>query len=159
MIILQLILWALILPLTVGPLGHFLFLHYGGPDLIVVVAWAFTWFTNRTNGVIWALLCGLTLDLTTFLLPGTWTVSFLIVVLLTDLLRGRIFDVSSPLLAVATIAVVSLISQGIISLAAHSFDIEFFAVGIIANVLLATLIYYLLGYRFRFFQKWKGGQL
>jgi len=158
MIVAQLLVILIILPISYGPLGE-LTLRHGGPDLFLVATWLFAWLTDRTNALRWAVIAGLALDLLNFQRFGFWTFQLVGLAILVDYVRGRYFQVSSLAEALLALLVMTLISLLIQSLMTQQFIWPVWLIEISSNVLLGTIMYYILAVRFRLFQRWFGQRL
>jgi cell shape-determining protein MreD len=156
--ILRLILAVVVVSLELGLIGR---LGAGGVtvSLALIGAWAFTWFIDQKAGLSWAVATGLLLDLVGFLPFGTWTVTLILCVVLTDLLKSKLFEVSSAPLALLTLASSSILAALSLSLIGRSFEIWTILANSLANVAVGSLLYYVLAVRFRFWGRWVGRRL
>lgn len=155
----QFALLIIILPIAYGPLGHYLTLAHGGPDLFVLSVWTFTWLTDRSIALRWAILLGVSMDLLSFLPFGFWTVWLVILTLGIDYLKSRFFEVSSIIEAITALLIASGAMLAIEALISRSFQIEPIIIGLISNGLLGVIIYYVLAMRYRLFARWEGKRL
>lgn len=158
MFLIQLLLLALLLPLAYGPVGHAA-LAYGGPNLLLVSLWLFTWLTDRRTATNWAMLAGLSADLLGFYRFGLTTVEFLVMTYFIDYLRRRFFQISSLIEALGTLAIVTLIDGLFRALLAQQIVLGQLLVSILANVIIGAIAYYILAIRFRMFARWAGQRL
>lgn len=158
MIIIQLLLLTVLLPLSYGPVGHAA-LVFGGPNLLLVTLWLFTWLTDRRTATNWAVLAGLSADLLGFYRFGLATLEFLALAYLIDYLRRRFFQVSSLLEAMGTLTIVTLIDVLFHALLAQQIVLGQIIVTILANVVIGAIAYHILAIRFRLFARWAGQRL
>ncbi|QQG50359.1 MAG: hypothetical protein HZB70_02180 [Candidatus Berkelbacteria bacterium] len=158
MVLLQLILAFIVLSLELGPLGR-QGTNGGVISLAVLGVWAFTWFVDQKTGLRWAALLGVAFDLIGFLPFGSWLITLIACCFVTDLLKSRFFEVSSIMLALATLASVSVLAAVILSAFAGSFDLMSILFSVLANVIAGVVTYYVLAFRFRFLQRWTGRRL
>jgi hypothetical protein len=157
-IALQLFGIALVALLDFGPLGRqtlpFISLM-AGPVFI----WAVTWFGHQRDAFRSAILLGIVYGLISFLPPILWLTIFFGAYLIVEWLRGRYFDASSFLLALLTLGIVSVWAYLILGIATQSVDLVVLVGGVVANVLGGAILYYFVGTRFKFLQRWAGRRL
>lgn len=158
MLIFQLFVAVVATVLDFGPLGRvatpFFSLSVG-----LVMVWAFCWFGQQRDAFRYALVQGLLYGLIGFTAPVVWIVIFVGAYFLIDLLKGRFFEVSSVLLALLTLAITSLWYALILGLAVGSFDALVIFFGIVTNCFAGAILYYTVGIRFKFLQRWAGRRL
>lgn len=159
MFVAQLLLVVVLVVLSLGPVGHYLNLSVGGPDLFVVIGWVLAWFAPRETSIRWALLAGLSLDALTYLPFGVWTISLLMIVLLIDYSRRQYLEPSSLIHAVVSLIFGTLISNLFLAAVTVNWDWLLVAVNLIGNLLIGLIIYYLAAVRFKFIQQWAGQRL
>lgn len=158
-VLFQLILLIIIVPLAYGPIGHYWNLAGGAPDIFLVSLWAFAWLTSRSVSLLWALMLGLAVDLVSFTPFGLWTLVFLALSLLVDFLRARFFKVSSILEALVTLVMANAVMVLVGFAITRTLLLGPILIGLLANVGLGTVLYYLLVMRFRLTERWEGRQL
>lgn len=158
MLVLQLILAVVAVILDFGPLGRvsstFFSLSIG-----LVLVWAFSWFGQQRDAFRFAVILGLLFGLVGFTSPVLWVLIFVVSYFLVDILKGRFFDVSSVLLAILALAVVSLWSVLALGAATRSFDLATMLASILTNCFAGTILYYAVGIRFKYLQRWAGRRL
>ncbi len=158
MLVLQLALAAIAVVLDFGPLGRvsstFFSLSFG-----LVLIWAFSWFGQQRDAFRFAVILGLLFGLIGFTSPLLWVFIFVGSYFLVDTLKGRFFEVSSVLLAILALGVVSLWLALVLGAATGSFDLMTILTGILANCFAGTILYYTVGIRFKFLQRWAGRRL
>lgn len=125
----------------------------------LVLVWAFTWFGSPREALRLTLLLGGVYALIGFLPLVAWPIIFVGAYGITHLLKQRFFEISSSPLALLTLAIVSLWLGLVLSAFSQSFMLSSVAGGAIANVLFGAVIYYALGTRFKFLQRWAGRRL
>jgi len=144
--------------LDFGPFGRQLSPWLGLTSGIVFV-WAFSWFGRSADAFRFAVLQGLAFSLIGFLSPVTWLAVFVGAHFLTEFLKARFFEVSSVLLALVTLMLASIWESLVLGVAAQSFDPLTIAGHILANGIAGAVLYYFLGIRFKFLQRWAGRRL
>lgn len=159
MTIFQVILLLILLPISFGPLGHFINLASGGPDLFLIATWLFAWLTNRNRALQWAVMAGIAIDLISFQPVGYWTAQLIVMVLLIDYLRTRFFEVSSLLEAMLTLLGISLLSLSFNTLITGQFDLLNWLISLLSNLVIGLILYYILVIRFRLLAHWTGRRL
>jgi rod shape-determining protein MreD len=82
------------------------------PDLVLILVIGWTFLRGLREGVIWALIAGLSLDLTSGAPFGLFTLSMLVVSLATSLFHGRLFG-SSIILPLILTFPLSLLFNGL----------------------------------------------
>lgn len=152
------ILLGLELVLAYGPIGKLL-----GPtgvsfNLFVLTTWLLAWFTQPRLTYQWALMAGLALDVLAFRYFGFFTVELLLIAFLLFQLRSRLLDVSSGVHSMLALLIAALISGALESLIG-GFELNRFVLGIILNLVIGILLYYLLAIRLRLFARWAGQRL
>jgi|GEM_PF-1247166 len=145
--------------LTLGPIGHYWQLSFGGPDLIVIALWALTWFFGLSAGWRFALTAGILIDLAMFSSFGIWTGILALQVLLLNWLRSRVLAISSLTHALLALLSSSLAVIGIAALIYQGFALTNSVVVIVANLGLGVLVYYVIATQGRLFQRWAGRRL
>ncbi len=125
----------------------------------LIVVWAFTWFGSPHEALRLTLLLGGTYALIGFLPLLAWPIIFVGAYGITYFLKQRFFELSSFPLALLTLAIVSVWLGVILSVFSQSFTIGLIVGGAIANVMYGAVIYYALGARFKFLQRWAGRRL
>ncbi|HSX42429.1 MAG TPA: hypothetical protein VLE93_03730 [Candidatus Saccharimonadales bacterium] len=158
-VFLQLLLLAVCLPLTYGPVGHYWNLRGGAPDLLLLSVWAFSWFGGRSAALFWAVLVGLSADLLGFTPFGLWLVVFAGLTLLIQFLKVRFFAVSSVLHALAALAIANVLMISVEFVLSGGIQLAPIVVSVFANFLIAIGLYYLLVIRFHLTEHWEGRQL
>ncbi len=158
MLLPQLLLVVVATLLDFGPFGrqasYFLSLTSG-----LILVWALTWFGQQREAFRFAIMIGVVYGLIGFFSPIVWLAVFVGAYLLTDWLKGRFFDASSVLLALVTLGLVSIWEAGVLGIAARSFELLTVVGGLIANVVAGAILYYFVGIRFKFLQRWAGRRL
>lgn len=144
--------------LDFGPLGRqaapFFSLTLG-----VVLVWGFSWFGVDRHAFRFALLLGLVFGLIGFLPILAWVLVAVGGYILTNFLKRRFFELSSFPLAILTLVLVSIWSSLVLGSATRSFELAAVTSGMIANAVFGVVIYYVLGIRFKFLQRWAGRRL
>lgn len=151
----QVILALLVAWLSVGPLGRY-GMSVGMPQLAVVVVWLVAWLTSSSAGTRQAVLIGLLLDLQGFSFFGFWTILLLVLVAVTAWLKRRFFSPSSWVESAASLLIALVIAQLSFFLSSRSFDLTIAVTSTITSVLVGLFGYYLVAYRLRLFQQWRG---
>jgi ABC-type nickel/cobalt efflux system permease component RcnA len=151
----QVVLALLVTWLAVGPLGRY-GMSVGVPQVAVIAVWLVAWLTTSSAGARQAVLIGLLLDLQDFSFFGFWTVLLLALVVVTNWSKRRFFSPSSWLESAASLLIALVIAQSAFFLSTRSFDLTIAVTSTITSVLLGLLGYYLVAYRLRLFQQWRG---
>lgn len=151
----QVTLALLVTWLAVGPLGRY-GLSVGVPQVAVIAVWLVAWLSTSSAGTRQAVLTGLLLDVQGFGVFGFWTVLLLLLVVVTNWSKRRFFSPSSWLESAASLLIALVIAQLAYFLSTRSFDLTIAGTGTIASVLVGLLAYYLVAYRLRLFQQWRG---
>lgn len=158
MILAQLLIVALTVIFDFGPFGRQLSILFDLTSGFVAV-WAFSWFGKTEDSLRFAVLQGLAYGFVSFLSPVIWLAAFLGVHFLTELLKNRFFESSSALLALLTLAIISIWGTAVLGISTGSLDIWNVTGSIIANGGLGLVLYYFVGIRFKFLQRWAGRRL
>lgn len=146
----QLIVILVVSILAVSGLGVF------GTSFIILALWLTVWFGSRRLALGCAIGIGLTLDLLGFLVFGYWTVLLVSLVFLSDYLKEAYLRVSSFWQAILLLFGMSLVVSVANIIFLTGFDYLNLAVRILANVLVGSVLYYMLAVRTRMFQRWLG---
>lgn len=158
MFIIQLLLLAVLLPLVYGPIGH-ANLVIGGPNLLIITLWLLAWLTDRRTALGWAIMAGIAADLLSLHRFGLFSFEFVTAVLLADYLKSRFFQISSLFEALLTLLIITIYSLLLDAAIARQLSLGHILVGIIANVVIGAIAYYVVAIRFRLFQRWAGQRL
>lgn len=158
MIFFQLALTLLILLLDFGLLGRQTG-PYFSPTLGLILVWAFSWFGQERDAFRFAVLVGLSFELVSFLPTLSWLVIFVGTFVMTDLLRRRFFEAQSLPLALTTLVAASVWMTTILGVVTKNFDLMALGGAVTANCLIGILLYYFVGIRFKFLQRWAGRRL
>lgn len=158
MLVLQLFLVLLTVVLDFGPVGRQADPYFNLTSGFVVV-WAFSWFGKVEDSFRFAVLQGLAYTIVSFLVPVGWFIAFLGIHFLTVWLKNRFFESSSALLALVTLLIVSIWGSFVTGLSTNSVDSLAIVGSVIANGLVGTFLYYFIGIRFKFLQRWAGRRL
>ncbi len=158
-VLFQLVLLAVIVPLSYGPVGHYWNLRGGAPDLLLISVWALSWLTDLTTALVWAILLGVTADLLSFWPFGLWTAVFVGLTLLTHFLKSRFFAVSSVLEALVTLLICNVLMVGVEFLLTGTLLLGPLFISLLANVLIGLVLYYVLVMRYRLTERWEGRRL
>ncbi len=145
--------------LTLGLSGRLAIDHQYSLDIIVIVLWLYCWLTNLELALLFALTAGVALDFVSFLPFGIWTAVFCAMVLGINWLRERYLTVSSLWQAILTLAGGTLFYHLVVGIIIQAFYPYQVLVSVLLNVVVGSLLYYLLVIRFRFLQRWRGQQL
>jgi hypothetical protein len=158
MVILQLALALVAVVLDFGPFGRqaspLLSLSSG-----LVLVWAFSWFGSQRDAFRFAVMQGVLFGLIGFTSPVTWVIIFVGSFFLVDILRGKFFEASSVLLALLSLAIASVWAATVLGIATASFDLLTVAASTITNCFAGIILYYAVGIRFKFLQRWAGRRL
>lgn len=157
MIYLQIVLATLLLPLVAGPLS--LYLTHGGPNLIIIVLWAFIWFTNKNNSIRFAVILGLMLDLISFNFFGYWLLQLVLLVILVDFLKSKYFDSASLLHALLGLVLMIIVNAGFTLLVSGQANGLLLITNILSSAILGAIVYYLLAVRLKLFARWVGQRI
>lgn len=159
MILAQIALALVITSLTFGPIGR---LSSGGVpvvDLVIISIWAFSWFTARNQALRYAIILGLMIDFIDFAVFGVWSAKLIATSMLIFWFKQRFAELSSPALAILSLAGISLLNYLADSFIFNSPNPTLILMTTTANVVAATIIFYVLAIRFNFLQKWLGRQI
>lgn len=154
----QLLILAVILPIAYGPVGHS-GLAGGGPQLLLIAVWLYSWLSDRKSALRFALLSGIAADLLGFHRFGLLSLELVLLSLVIDLLRSRFFNIASVFEAMLTLVVVTIINAIFQAILARQFDWSVLGLNILSNVVLGLILYYILGVWLRLFQRWRGQRL
>lgn len=158
MLVLQLVLVLLAVVLDFGPIGRLASPFFSLSTGLVLV-WAFSWFGAGRDAFRYAIIQGLLFGLIGFTSPVVWLIIFVGSHFLVDVLKGRFFEASSVLLALLALAIVSLWGAVVLGVGTRSFDPLTVLASIITNCLAGTILYYTVGIRFKYLQRWAGRRL
>ena len=150
---------VIVIGLMLGPFGHLAQSSGLTPNLLAVFLWADTWFRTGRGTLALAIVGGLLLDLVGWSWFGLWTVGAVAIVLIINALKSRLLDASSILHALLALALVSLITPFELAVVGRNFALGNLALGVISNVGLGIVVYYLLATRWRMFQRWTGKRI
>lgn len=142
-----------------GPIGHYWNLSGGAPDLLLISVWAFSWLTDLTTALVWAVLLGLTVDLLSFWPFGLWTAVFVGLTVGINYLKSRFFAVSSIIEALFALLLGNIVMIGGEFLATGALRLGPILIGIVANVMIGAGLYYVLVTRYRLTERWEGRRL
>lgn len=156
---LQIVLLFILIPLAYGPLGHYWSLNGAAPDLFLISVWGYAWLTDRQTALVWAVLLGLSMDLISFQIFGLWLAVWVGLTLLIEFLKARYFEVSSVLHALSALLIANLLTLAVEYLLSRTFILSTVLIGIVGNVLIGLIVYYLLVMRWRLTEHWEGRRL
>ena len=157
MIYLQIVLATLLLPLVAGPLS--LYLTHGGPNLIIIVLWAFIWFTNKNSSIRFAVILGLMLDIISFDFFGYWLLQLVLLVFLVDFLKSKYFDSASLFHALLGLMLMIIVNAGFTLLVSGQANGLLLITNILSSAILGAIVYYLLAVRLKLFARWVGQRI
>lgn len=155
MVVYQLLLLAIIVPISFGPLAR-VGLNHAVPDFFLIVVWLFAWLTDRATALRWAVLSGLIVDALNFHLFGLWLVTYCVIVFVIDYLKNRYFDVLSLVQALVCLVGANVIVLVVDYISGGNFIWRSALFSVIYNVVIAMFLYYLLATRFNLFARWRG---
>jgi hypothetical protein len=157
--LIQLVFALMIVSLENGPASHYLADSWVKFDLLIVSSWAFAWFGSRQISFRWALMVGLLLDVASFLPFGVWTLLLLAIVSGEHYLRSSYLNASSLGHSIIGLLYAELIMAIFVYIAGGSIFSLSQIGGLVFDVVLAGIVYYVLAIQFHFLQRWFGGQI
>ncbi|MEX0594626.1 MAG: hypothetical protein WD157_00815 [Patescibacteria group bacterium] len=157
--VIQALLALIISVFAFGFLGQWGSAGGGTVDIALIAIWLFTWLGVKDTAIVFAIMVGLLFDSQSFLPFGYWTIMFLLVVLLIDWLKNSYLTVSSFYQAVVVLMVVSFLMSLITSLLLGTTNLLEILTSVLLNLVVGGLIYYLLAFRLKMFQRWTGKRL
>jgi rod shape-determining protein MreD len=114
------------------------------PNLLLIIVLAQAILLYEKEGIWWAMIGGILLDLILPLRFGVWTISLLIIFFVTSRSIKAVFTDPGPLLSILIFFFASLIYQSIISLFVWQFNLLSITTTTIFNTLIFILIYFYL---------------
>lgn len=142
--------------LTFGLSGYYGLDAKGTIDISLISIWLFAWIGEKKEAMWFAIFLGVIFDLISFTPFGFWLIIFVGSVLIIDWLKINFLTISSFFQAIAVLVLITLITHLLTFLLLGNFNRVEILFSILFNVLLGSIMYYLLAIKLKMFQRWSG---